>query len=224
MKNMWFITGTDTNIGKTIVSTILLQKASQIGYNTAGYKPIAAGCVEKKHGLFNSDVLLLKKYSSVYLKYKEINLFSLKDFLPPNFFFEKNKKINLYQISQGLKNLQKKSNWIIIEGIGGWYTPIFHTTNFAKWILIEKIPVILVIGIKLGCINHAILTYQAIIKDKIKCSGWITNCCVNQEEKYLKYYIKTIKKYIMAPYLGNLPYFQNIKNIFSKKNSITLPK
>ncbi|CAL4042739.1 ATP-dependent dethiobiotin synthetase BioD [Buchnera aphidicola (Takecallis arundicolens)] len=222
MIKTWFVTGTDTNVGKTIVSVLLLKKATIIGFNTAGYKPVSSGCIKTIYGLRNHDALLLKKHSVIKFKYKEINPYSFYGNIPPNFFYCKKNNITFKNLSDKLHNIQKKANWIIIEGIGGWDTPIFNTNTLSNWIKEEKIPVILVISIKLGCINHAILTVKSIIASGLKLTGWFANCM--NYEQYLLNYIYTIKQYIKSPFLGIIPYIQDINNICTNNINIILPE
>ncbi|CAL4321001.1 dethiobiotin synthase [Buchnera aphidicola] len=224
MKRTWFLTGTDTNIGKTIVSSVMLIKAKKHGFYTAGYKPISTGCIKTKKGLRNLDALLLKKYSIIKFPYNTINPFAFYDSEPPHILSQKNKiNITFKKISNELYNIQKKANWIIIEGVGGWYTPISPILKFSDWVKKENIPIILVIGLKLGCINHAILTNQAILKSGLIFSGWIANC-ISNKNKYVLDYINTLKKYIYAPFLGKVPYIKNIKNLSKISANIHLPK
>ncbi|QCI27195.1 dethiobiotin synthase [Buchnera aphidicola] len=222
MIKKWFITGTNTNVGKTIISTILLKKASKLGFNTAGYKPISTGCTQTINGLRNQDAIFLKKNSNIKFKYEEINPFSFYNPLPPNFLNNKNNHITLKKLSIGLKIIQKKSNWIIIEGIGGWYTPIFKKITLADWVKKEKIPVILVIKMEIGCINHTILTTQAILNSGVQFSGWYANCI--KPEPYILNYIYTINKFIKQPFLGMIPYCKDINDIYNNTININLPK
>ncbi|XBC40010.1 MAG: dethiobiotin synthase [Buchnera aphidicola (Nurudea ibofushi)] len=123
MNNCWFVTGTDTNVGKTICSIFLLKLARQYGYNTSGYKPIASGT--KNHSYKNDDAIFLQRFSTVKLSYKEVNPFSFLEFTSPNISSKKNfMPICTNVLSLGLKNLKKKSNYILIEGAGGWFTPL----------------------------------------------------------------------------------------------------
>ena len=223
MKKTWFITGTDTNIGKTIISAILLKQAAQLGYKTAGYKPIATGSINTIDGLRNYDALLLKKNSNVFLKYNQVNPFFFKESVPPNFLIKKNNNIQFKQLIKGLNNIKKRANWIIIEGIGGWKTPLSNEIILSDWIIQENIPIILVIGIKLGCINHAILTNIAIQKSGQKIYGWFANCCIENNTKLLINYINTIKLYINAPFLGMIPYIKNLTILLNQKHNIILP-
>lgn len=208
MIKKWFVAGTDTNIGKTTVSILLLNKAKQMGFCTAGYKPISSGCIKTNMGYCNNDVLLLKNHSTEKFEYNTINPFSLYHTGPPSILMRQaNQLINLTHLSHRLNIIQKKSNWIVIEGIGGFYTPIYKYLTLSDWIKKENLPVILVVGIKLGCINHALLTYQSIIKENLKFSGWFANCLSNKT-KYFTDYIHTIKKFIKAPLLGIIPFLK----------------
>ncbi|CAL4321885.1 dethiobiotin synthase [Buchnera aphidicola] len=223
MIKKYFITGTDTNIGKTFVSRILLRTANKYGYQTAGYKPIASGNYTKKYGLKNKDAIILQENSSVSLKYKEVNPFCFYENSPPHILNNVlGKNINKQSLSLGLYKLTQKSNWILIEGAGGWYTPISYCNTFADWVQDEKLIVILIIGIKLGCINHAILTEKAILSDKTICAGWIANILLPQE-KYQIEYMSTLLSYIQSPLLGIVPYMKNYKIIKTQNINIRLP-
>ncbi|QCI17109.1 dethiobiotin synthase [Buchnera aphidicola (Aphis helianthi)] len=234
MIKKFFITGTDTNIGKTTISSILLKKASNYGYKTAGYKPISSGIkkcnnivskiIKKKSQFVNEDTSILQKNSSVYLTNKEINPVSFLENAPPNILsIINNKKINKKYLSLGLKKITTKSDWILIEGAGGWYTPISNKNTFSDWVKKEKLTVILVVGIKLGCINHAILTEKAILADNLVCAGWIANN-IFPSDKYTSYYIQTLLSYIKSPLLGIVPYLKNINEININKIKIELPE
>ncbi|WP_343153157.1 dethiobiotin synthase [Buchnera aphidicola] len=216
-KKIFFVTGTDTNIGKTTASILLLKAAKKIGYSTAGYKPIAAGCKKTKFGLRNEDALLLKKYSSIQLSYNEVNPYPYKIFHPPSFDVKENKKkgVSFKKISLGLAKLsKKKANWIIIEGAGGWHTPLSTNYLYSDWVIKEKINVILIVGIKIGCINHAILTSNEIISSGAFLSGWIANH-YNKKNSDSALYINFIKNKIPIPFLGEIPYVQDIEKRFN---------
>ncbi|CAL4322017.1 dethiobiotin synthase [Buchnera aphidicola] len=224
MNNCWFITGTDTNIGKTVVSSLLLRNAKKLGYRTAGYKPVASGIKKKYKNFKNNDALIFQKLSSIKLKYEEINPFCFYEKAAPHILSIKhNIKISFEKLSLGLSELKKKSNWILIEGAGGWYTPLSHHITYADWVFQENLPVILVVAIKLGCINHAILTSHAILKYNLNFSGWIANN-IKPIEKFHKENILTLKKYLKAPFLGEIPYFQDMKKIYTCEVPLILPK
>jgi dethiobiotin synthetase len=223
MIKKFFITGTDTNIGKTIASSILLKKATQAGYKTIGYKPVSSGCEKKSHEFLNNDATLLRENSSIKLSCREINPISFIENAPPHILsqFQEN-IIKKEHLSFGLKNIIKKSNWIIVEGAGGWYTPLSYQDTFSDWVKQEKLTVIIVVAIKLGCINHAILTEKAIIAEQVKCGGWIANN-IYPKDKYNLYYIQTLFSSIKAPLLGIIPYLEDTKKINFQSIKIKLP-
>ncbi|XZR53233.1 MAG: dethiobiotin synthase [Enterobacteriaceae bacterium] len=208
MVNRLFITGTDTKVGKTYISIALLQLAYKLGFSNIGYKPISSNCKITKFGLRNNDAVSLKINSSIKLNYNIINPYNFLDNTSPNIASERVKKpISFYKISLKLKYIVKKTKWIIIEGIGGWLTPISKIKNLSNWVLKEKIPVILVVGIKLGCINHAILTVESILKSGLILKGWIANN-VNIKNIWHKKYINTLKNILIINFLGEIPYFK----------------
>ncbi|CAL4321844.1 dethiobiotin synthase [Buchnera aphidicola] len=225
-KKIFFITGTDTNIGKTTASIFLLKAAKKRGYFTAGYKPIAAGCKKTNFGLRNKDAILLKTYSTVKLSYEEVNPYSYEFFNPPSFFIKNNEKknISLKKISSGLSGLsKKKADFIIVEGAGGWHTPISTNYLYSDWVIKEKLSVILIVGIKMGCINHAILTSREIINSGVHLSGWIANH-INKNLFNSILYVNFIKNKIMAPFLGEIPYIKNINEKYNKNINLIFPE
>ncbi|AYN24776.1 dethiobiotin synthase [Buchnera aphidicola] len=234
MKKKIFITGTDTGIGKTTVSSILLRKASELGYRTAGYKPISSGIKKRKiifsktkkkqYVFINQDALILKENSSVLLDYKEVNPISFSGNLPPHMMsLIQKKNIRKKDLSLGLNHIAQKSNWILIEGAGGWYTPLSEIVSFSDWVKEEKLEIIFVVGIKLGCINHAILTEKAILSENLTCLGWIANN-IFPKNQYTSYYIQTLLSYIKSPLLGIIPYLKNKNLINIKKIKILVPE
>ncbi|WP_343153949.1 dethiobiotin synthase [Buchnera aphidicola (Mindarus keteleerifoliae)] len=224
MEKKYFITGTDTNVGKTTASIFLLKIAKKLGYTAIGYKPFAAGCKKTRFGLRNKDAILLKKYSTINLSYEKINPYAYEFFSPPSFFLKKNKMKDKHfkKMSIGLIELSKKANWILIEGAGGWHTPLSLHFNYSNWVIEEKLNVILVVGIKMGCINHAILTSEAIKKSGLNLSGWIANHIDNKTRNSFLY-VDYIKNIISSPFLGTIPYIKNKKKRHDFKSNLILP-
>ncbi len=224
MIKKFFVTGTDTNIGKTIASSILLKKATKAGYKTAGYKPVSSGCQRTAYGLLNDDAVILQRNSSIRLSYQEVNPISFLENAPPHILSQFQKKnIKIDCLSLGLKNITQKSNWIIIEGAGGWYTPLSYKNTFSDWVKQEKLTVIMIIAIKLGCINHGILTEKAILSENLICGGWIANNIFPQD-RYTSNYIQTLLSYIKSPFLGIIPYLKNKNYIDCEKINVVLPE
>ncbi|XBC38964.1 MAG: dethiobiotin synthase [Buchnera aphidicola (Melaphis rhois)] len=221
MKNCWFITGTDTNVGKTTYSILLLKLAKSHGYYTAGYKPVASG--SRKDNNKNNDACLLQYFSSVILTYSEVNPFFFPEPISPHVASKiYSTPIRTDILSLGLSNLQKKCNYILIEGAGGWFTPLSEDVTFADWVIKEKLSVILVVGIRLGCINHAILTQKAIIDSGLIFFGWVANY-LYPKNKHDKEYIIILKKYLKSKFLGYIKYCYNLEKFYYPENTIMLP-
>ncbi len=202
----WFITGTDTEVGKTVASGALLQAASAAGYRTAGYKPVASGCEQTLAGVRNSDALALQRYSSVALRYDQVNPLAFIEPTSPNIVSaEEGRPITFETLSQGLRALEAQAEWVLVEGAGGWYTPLSETQTYADWVAQEQLPVILVVGVKLGCINHAMLTADAVQARSLKLAGWIANC-IEPPGKRHQVYMTALKQRIPAPFLGEIPW------------------
>ncbi|PPI86890.1 dethiobiotin synthase [Candidatus Pantoea edessiphila] len=219
-----FVTGTDVEVGKTTSSSLLLQIANNYGYRTAGYKPIASGCKITSEGIRNNDALILQRYSSVSLNYSQINPLSFIEPTAPHILSAKeNTPILFSTLSNGLLKLKKLANWIIIEGSGGWYTPISSSQLYADWVHLEQLAVILVVGVKLGCINHAILTVESIKFRGLNLAGWIANTII-PPDKYYEDYIISLKKMLPQPCLGVIPYLGLCEHSKSYNDFLILPE
>lgn len=211
----YFITGTDTDVGKTICCKALLQAANKQQLTTVAYKPIAAGCEITKNGLRNADALILQQHSNITLSYHDVNPIAFLQPIAPHIAAQiQNADIDTSQISQGLKNLQNfNSDVIIVEGAGGWRLPLNQNETLADWVIAEKLPVILVVGMKLGCLNHAILTYESILHDGLQVVGWIANQ-VQSDMPFYQQNIDLLTHKINAPLLAEIPF---IKETHTKK-------
>jgi dethiobiotin synthetase len=209
--NTYFITGTDTDVGKTVCCNALLQAANAQGKSTLAYKPIAAGCEQTDDGLRNEDALILQNNSSIKVDYKLINPIAFIDPIAPHIAAEKvNTFIDLETINQGLQKLKdKQPDLLIVEGAGGWLLPINNKQLFSEWVIDQQLPVILVVGMKLGCLNHALLTYQSILNSGLKIAGWIANQ-VQPDMAFYEYNLSFLKQKIDAPMLAEIPYLKDL--------------
>lgn len=206
MTKTYFVTGTDTEVGKTVASCALLQAAGVQGWKTVGYKPVASGSELTEHGLRNSDALLLQANSQVKLPYKAINPIVFEAPTSPHIISEKlQQPIEFSVINQGLMYLQSRADWLLVEGAGGWYTPLSVDKTYADWVIEQQLPVILVVGVKLGCINHALLTMESILASGLSVVGWIANE-VEPAGKFQEDYLATLNHMIDAPCLGVIPH------------------
>ncbi len=210
MIKKWFVTGTDTEVGKTVASCALLQAATHAGYRTAGYKPVASGSEMTGQGIRNTDALALQLNSSVPLSYEQVNPYAFLEPTSPHIVSaQEQRPIEFSQISAGFEALTSQADWLQVEGAGGWFTPLSSSKTFADWVIQEHLPVILVVGVKLGCINHAMLTALAVQSAGLRLAGWIAND-VQPTGKRHPEYIATLRDVLKAPMLGEIPFCPNI--------------
>jgi len=206
MSQTYFVTGTDTDVGKTVCCAALLQAAQQQGLSTLAYKPIAAGCAVTKAGLRNEDALILQKNSSVDVDYDWVNPIAYQDPIAPHIAAAlQSTPIELNAVTTGLQRLQQEqADLLIVEGAGGWHLPINDEQLLSQWVVEQKLAVILVVGMKLGCLNHAMLTYQALLNDGVQVVGWIANKLVT-EMPFYQQNRDWLKQKIAAPLIAELP-------------------
>ena len=171
-----FITGTDTGIGKTRVSVALLRALVGNGVAALGMKPVASGCTQTADGLRNDDALALLAAGSQLMAYADINPWALPEPIAPHAAAaQAGVTIALDRIEPAYRKLRAKADIVIVEGVGGWAVPLSETLMQAAIPQALKLPVILVVGLRLGCINHALLTARAILDDGCELLGWIGN-------------------------------------------------
>ena len=208
----YFITGTDTDVGKTICTKALLQAANKQNKSTLAYKPISAGCEETVEGLRNQDALILQQNSSIKVDYDAVNPIAYKQPIAPHIAaFESQQMIDTNNIDKGLVFLkQKKPQLLLIEGAGGWHLPINNQQLLSEWVIENQLPVILVVGLKLGCLNHALLTAQAIQQSGLTISGWIANH-LQADMPFAEENITTLKGFIKAPLLVEIPFLDEVE-------------
>ncbi|AYN26991.1 ATP-dependent dethiobiotin synthetase BioD [Buttiauxella sp. 3AFRM03] len=210
MIKRWFVTGTDTEVGKTVASCALLQAATQAGYRTAGYKPVASGSEMTAAGIRNSDALALQRNSSVKVDYDQVNPFAFLEPTSPHIVSAlEERPIEFSQLSLGLEALASQADWLQVEGAGGWFTPLSQTATFADWVIQQQLPVILVVGVKLGCINHAMLTAHAVRSAGLHLAGWIANDVQPTGKRHAEY-IATLRDVLNAPMLGEIPFYPQL--------------
>ncbi|WLI78385.1 dethiobiotin synthase [Kosakonia sp. H02] len=207
MTERYFVTGTDTEVGKTVASCALLQAANLRGLRSAGYKPVASGSEMTVDGLRNSDALALQQHSSLPLVYKTVNPYTFAEPTSPHIVSaDVGEPIEAEVMSAGLRHLETQAEWLLVEGAGGWFTPLSDTLTFADWVKEEQLPVILVVGVKLGCINHAMLTAQAVRQAGLRLAGWIANDVVKPGKRH-QAYLETLRRVMQAPLIGEIPWF-----------------
>ena len=175
-KQAFFITGTDTGVGKTYVACKLIQQYVALGYKVIGMKPVAAGCDLVDGEWINDDVLKLEAVSNVKAPRALINPYSFKEAIAPHLAAEiAGVEMKLDVLMNAFNELSKLADIVIVEGAGGFLVPINQHETFADLVILLNIPVVLVVGIKLGCINHALLTVEAIKARNCELHAWIAN-------------------------------------------------
>ncbi|MGJ7093051.1 dethiobiotin synthase [Vibrio hannami] len=211
MIKAFFIAGTDTEVGKTVVSKALLQALGARGLETIGYKPVAAGCKETEEGMRNSDALHLQQAATKQVPYEDVNPYALIQPCSPHIAAKREQvKVEYSVLSEKLVHHKECADVVLVEGAGGWRVPISDSDCLSTWVKQEKLPVILVVGIKLGCLSHAMLSVEAIQNDGLEIIGWAANRINPGTENYAEI-IKMLEDKIPAPKLGEIPYVPSVK-------------
>jgi dethiobiotin synthetase len=215
----YFIAGTDTGVGKTLVACALLERARALGLRAVGMKPIAAGCHATLAGLRNDDALALLAHSSDAgsIAYDDLNPYALADAVSPHLAAQHaGVVINPQRIVDAHARLAASADLMIIEGAGGWLTPIANTATMADLARRLALPVILVVGLRLGCLNHAQLSARAIVADGCTLAGWVGSV-IDPDMAGLEGNIATLRQLLPAPSLGLMPWISGAApNSFSQ--------
>jgi len=202
----FFITGTDTEVGKTLVSGALILKLRNQGKQVIGFKPVVAGTYQNTSGnILNEDVETLRIASGLAPGQFNLSPYVLDMPVAPHLAAaNKGITIDIDVIMQALKELQKHSNCLVIEGAGGFLVPLNDDEDLGTLAQQINLPIILVVGMQLGCINHALLTQEAINARGLKMAGWVANSLAN-EMPLLEENVATLQAKIDAPFLGLIP-------------------
>lgn len=205
--NSFFITGTDTDAGKTHVTSLLLKLLAQHKKRAIGFKPIASGCEMAFDQLVNADALMLMESATVSANYDIINPFAFAPAIAPHIAADNaGITLNVEKLSAAYHNIkQQGADYLLAEGAGGWALPINDDEYLYDWVKAEQIPVILVVGLKLGCINHAILTAAHMQSMGVKCIGWIANQLDPKMDEY-QANLDSLKQRLSFPLLAISPY------------------
>jgi dethiobiotin synthetase len=207
MAKKWlFITGTDTDVGKTVIASGLLAAANQAGLRTAAIKPIAAGCELTEQGMTNDDALQLQAAASHRLSYQQINPVALEPAIAPHIAAnEAGKRLSAARLTGFCRGLSLLPvDLVVLEGAGGWRVPINERETLADVACELNCAVIVVVGMRLGCLNHTLLTIEAIRRDGLNIAGWVANI-IDPDMPRLDENIDTLKQRIAEPCLGTVP-------------------
>lgn len=181
MKQAYFVVGTDTNVGKTYIASALLRHFVANGKNALGMKPIASGCELSEHGIWagqlvNDDVVALYEAGNVSAPLALINPYHFEPAIAPHIAAQKaGVDIDLKLVARAYHTLAEMADVVVVEGAGGFFVPLNDKQTLADLAVKLNLPIILVVGMRLGCINHALLTVEAIRARGLRLAGWVAN-------------------------------------------------
>ena len=203
-----FITGTDTGVGKTWTTLAIMHALKSRGLCVAGMKPVASGAANIKNHLKNEDALMIQAECSTEQPYEQVNPYIFAEPIAPHIAAQNaGVKINLDPITRAYNNMVGRCDFVVVEGIGGWRVPLAEQLSTIDMVRALRLPVVLVIGLRLGCINHALLTAESIRADGVLLSGLVANG-VDAEYTYREQTLQTLTRSINAPLLGVFPYMK----------------
>lgn len=204
-RQTFFVTGTDTGVGKTFAACAILRAAAARGLSTAAVKPVAAGVVESPEGPRNEDALALRRVVTLPLTHEEINPVCLPEAIAPHLAARHaGRQLSAQRLAGFCRGVMMRgADLCLIEGAGGWKVPLNGRELLSHLARELDVPVILVVGMRLGCLNHALLSAQAILLDKLPLAGWIAN----QVEPAMQCYeenLETLRELMPAPLLAEI--------------------
>ena len=202
----YFVTGTDTAVGKTLISCALLHAFAAQGKRVIGMKPVAAGCDANGQ---NEDVSQLLACSNLTTTPEQINPYCFPQFMAPH-IAAKNAGVHIEfaPILAAYQKLAAQADVVIVEGVGGFRVPLNESQDSAELATQLGLPVILVVGMRLGCLNHALLTFRAITDCGLKCAGWVANV-LDDEMPALAENTEALQQRITVPLLGVVPHLSH---------------
>ena len=209
MSSAVYVTGTDTGIGKTFASCALLHALRGQGMRAVGMKPVASGCTWLDGGWKNDDALALQQASAVEVAYADINPFALEHPLAPELASrDAGTEVTLPPILDAHARLAAQADAVVVEGVGGWAAPLSSSLMQVDLVRALELPVVLVVGLRLGCLNHALLSARAIEADGATLAGWIGSH-VDPAMARVEDNLKMLQARLLAPCWGVLPHMPN---------------
>ena len=212
MSEAFFVTGTDTGVGKTLVSAAFLHAAALRGLRSLGLKPLASGSERAADGrLLNEDALALQQAASIKLPYEAVNALSLEPAIAPHLAAEEHGlRLSAHALAEHCRGqMGHGHDLLLVEGAGGWRVPLNDTETLADLAQLLDLPVILVVGLRLGCVNHALLSAEAIAADGLRLAGWVGSQ-IDPGMPRLEQNLSTLEARLPAPCLGVIPYRADI--------------
>ncbi|MCL1082670.1 dethiobiotin synthase [Shewanella psychromarinicola] len=218
---MYFVTGTDTDSGKTLISAALLSKAQG---NKCGFKPIASGCEHTENGLRNPDAMMLIAQSNMDFSYQVVNPICFEPAIAPHIAAKQAKQtLSAQSVLETMYHpAMQSADFVLIEGAGGWRLPLGNGEYLSDTITLlqakllqarltpnseatSAVEIILVVGMKLGCLNHALLTQEAVLADGLTIAGWVANQ-IDADMAFIDDNLDSLQQMMRGPFLGYVPY------------------
>ncbi len=204
----YFIAGTDTGVGKTMIATALISHLVAAGQRVVAMKPVSAGCVRTEAGCLNDDVVQLREAANVAVSLDLVNPYAFEPAIAPHIAAQQmGVEIDLARIEQAYRNIAAQADWVIVEGVGGFLVPLNATQTAGDLVQRLALPVILVVGMRLGCLNHALLTVEAMQRRDIFVAGWIANR-IDPDMMAFEENLASLQARISAPLWGVVPTLQ----------------
>ncbi len=201
-----FVTGTDTGVGKTWVSLGLMASLQAQGFSVVGMKPVSAGCERTPEGLRNEDALLLQRQSTLVQPYERVNPVAFKPPIAPHIAAgEVGARIDFARLRRAYEKLALSADLCVVEGAGGWLVPLSPRRSFADLVEQLGLPVVLVVAIRLGCLNHALLTVESIERHNVSLIGWVANLTAPETAR-AEQNIEALEKRITAPRIATVKF------------------
>ena len=201
-----YVTGTDTGVGKSVASAALLHALRARGRHAVGMKPIASGCDWINGAWRNEDALLLQSASNPRPDYADINPYALRSPIAPELALrEEGRSLDMGQLVAAHSRLAASSDIVVVEGVGGWDAPLSAQLDQRDLVRALDLPVLLVVGLRLGCINHARLSVRALRADGVRLLGWIANE-VDPAMARIEDNLVTLDERLELPCWGRMPY------------------
>ncbi len=201
-----FVTGTDTGVGKTRTAAALCRAFARGGARVAAMKPVASGCTRSSLGLRNEDALALLAAMNVRAAYEEVNPYAFEPAIAPHIALaEAGDALEDAVLDRACERLRLRSDLLVVEGAGGWLAPLDETRSFADLALRWQLDVVLVVGLRLGCLNHALLTAEAVDRRGLRLAGWVANA-IDPHFERVDENVATLERRLAAPCWGRFSY------------------
>ncbi|MEJ2347035.1 MAG: dethiobiotin synthase [Gammaproteobacteria bacterium] len=201
-----FVTGTDTGVGKTAVTLGIMRGLQRRGRKVVAMKPIASGCERTGDGLRNDDALQLQAQASVQLAYEQVNPYAFAPAIAPHVAArEAGLEMRVQTVVERYRAMPVDADCVLVEGVGGWLVPLDRDRTLEDLAKGLRLPVVLVVGMRLGCLNHALLTQRAVAASGLALAGWVANV-IDPAMERIRENIETLRQWLPEPLLGQIPY------------------